>query len=170
MRIKNRDRFKVTVNRFLAAGFGADVKGAGERDLVELFAQLQPDDLIRYGLIPEFVGRLPIVVSLQELDAESLRRIITEPKNSILKQYKASFKLDNVDLEFEAGAISAIARRAIDMKTGARGLRAIVESLMMDIMYDIPSMKGAKKVTISEEVVTKAEKPEVELAGQKKSA
>jgi ATP-dependent Clp protease ATP-binding subunit ClpX len=151
-------------------GFGADVKGAREKDLVELYSQLQPDDLIRYGLIPEFVGRLPIVVSLQELDADALTRIITEPKNSILKQYQASLKMDNVELAFEERAIGAIARKAIEMKTGARGLRAIVESLMMDIMYDIPSLKGAKKVTITEEVVTKAEKPGVELAGQKKSA
>jgi ATP-dependent Clp protease ATP-binding subunit ClpX len=151
-------------------GFGADVKGSREKDLVELYAQLQPDDLIKYGLIPEFVGRLPIVVALQELDLDSLRRIITEPKNSILKQYQASFKLDNVELQFDERAIGAIARKAIEMKTGARGLRAIVEALMMDVMFDIPSLKGARKVVITERVVTMAEKPEVELAGQKKSA
>jgi ATP-dependent Clp protease ATP-binding subunit ClpX len=116
------------------------------------------------------VGRLPIVVALQELDYDALRRIITEPRNAILKQYQASFKLDNVDLSFEEAAINAIARRAIEIKTGARGLRAIVESLMMDVMYDIPSLKGAKRVTITEDVVTKAEKPEIEFGGQKKTA
>ncbi len=151
-------------------GFGADVRGSREKDFVELYSQLQPDDLIKFGLIPEFVGRLPIVVALQELDYEALRRIITEPRNAILKQYKASFKLDNVELEFEEKAIDAIARKAIDIKTGARGLRSIFEALMTDIMFDIPSMKGAKKVIITEDVVTKAEKPEVELMGQKKSA
>ncbi len=151
-------------------GFGADVKGSKEKDLVELYSQLQPDDLIKYGLIPEFVGRLPIVVALAELDVDSMRRIITEPRNAILKQYQASFKLDNVELQFDDRAIGAIARKAIDMKTGARGLRAIVEALMMDVMFDIPSMKGARKVIITERVVTMAEKPEVELTGQKKSA
>jgi ATP-dependent Clp protease ATP-binding subunit ClpX len=163
---------KIVENRTVIhpLGFGADVKGAGERDLVELYSHLQPDDLIRYGLIPEFVGRLPIVVALSELDFDALRRIITEPHNAILKQYQASFKLDNVDLQFEDKAISAIARKAIDIKTGARGLRAIVENIMMDVMYDIPSLKGAKRVVITEEVVTKAEKPEVEVPGQKKSA
>jgi ATP-dependent Clp protease ATP-binding subunit ClpX len=151
-------------------GFGANVRGAGEKDLLELYSQLQPDDLIKYGLIPEFVGRLPIVVALQELDYDALRRIITEPRNAILKQYQASFKLDNVELEFEEKAIRAIARKAIEIKTGARGLRAIVENIMMDVMYDIPSLKGAKRVTITEDVVTKSEKPEVEFGGQKKTA
>jgi ATP-dependent Clp protease ATP-binding subunit ClpX len=151
-------------------GFGADVRGSRDKDFVELYSRLQPDDLIKYGLIPEFVGRLPIVVALQELDFDALRRIITEPRNSILKQYKASFKLDNVELEFEEKSIDAIARKAIEIKTGARGLRSIIENLMMDVMFDIPSLKGAKKVVITEDVVTKAEKPEVEYMGQKKTA
>jgi ATP-dependent Clp protease ATP-binding subunit ClpX len=137
---------------------------------VALYAQLQPDDLIKYGLIPEFVGRLPIVVPLEELDFSALRRIITEPHNAVLKQYQASFKLDDVDLEFEGPAIDAIARKAIVRKTGARGLRAIVETLMVDIMYDIPSIKGAKKVIITENVVTNNERPEIILSGQKKTA
>jgi len=151
-------------------GFGADPKGMGEKDLVELYTQLQPDDLIKYGLIPEFVGRLPIVVPLEELDADALRRIITEPHNAILKQYKASFKLDDVELEFDERAIDAIAHKAIERKTGARGLRAIVEALMMDVMFDIPSLKGAKRVIITERVVTSSEKPEIILSGQKKTA
>jgi ATP-dependent Clp protease ATP-binding subunit ClpX len=151
-------------------GFGADPKGRTEKDLLALYSDLQPDDLIKYGLIPEFVGRLPIVVPLEELDVTALRRIITEPHNAIIKQYQASFKLDDVELVFEEKAIDAIARKAIERKTGARGLRSIVESLMMEVMYDIPSLKGAKKVTITERVVTQAEKPEVQLAGQKKTA
>jgi len=151
-------------------GFGANPKGAREKDLMALYSQLQPDDLIKYGLIPEFVGRLPIVVPLDELDAQALRRIITEPHNAVLKQYQASFKLDDVELEFEDRAIDAIAEKAIERKTGARGLRAIVESLMMEIMYDIPSIKGAKKVIITESVVTANEKPEIILSGQKKTA
>jgi len=151
-------------------GFGADVKTAAEKDLPELYANLQPDDLIKYGLIPEFVGRLPIVVALEDLSVDALRRIITEPRNAIIKQYQASMKLDDVDLEFQPKAIEAIARRAIERKTGARGLRAIVESLMMELMFDIPSMKGAKKVTITEDVVLNSEKPSVQVTGQKKSA
>src|ERR1700690_3085049 len=102
-------------------GFGANPKGAREKDLMALYSQLQPDDLIKYGLIPEFVGRLPIVVPLDELDAQALRRIITEPHNAVLKQYQASFKLDDVELEFEERAIDGIARKAIERKTGARG-------------------------------------------------
>jgi len=151
-------------------GFGADPKGRSEKNLPALYSELQPDDLIKYGLIPEFVGRLPIVVALEELDASALRRILAEPHNAIIKQYQASFKLDEVELEFEEAAIDAIARKAIDRKTGARGLRSIVEGLMMDIMFDIPSMKGAKKVRITERVVTMSERPEVHLSGQKKSA
>ena len=128
-------------------GFGSEPQGRRERRTSwSCIRQLQPDDLIRYGLIPEFVGRLPIVVPLEELDCVALRRIITEPHNAVLKQYQASFKLDDVELEFEERAIDAIARKAIERKTGARGLRAIVEALMMDIMFDIPSIKGAKKV------------------------
>jgi ATP-dependent Clp protease ATP-binding subunit ClpX len=151
-------------------GFGADVRGAAERNLVELYAQLQPDDLIKYGLIPEFVGRLPIVVTLEDLDADALRRIVSEPRNAILKQYQASFKLDNVELEFTPPAVEAIARRAIDMKTGARGLRAIVESLMLDVMYDIPSLSNARRVVVTEEVVLRAAKPEIVFGSQKKTA
>jgi ATP-dependent Clp protease ATP-binding subunit ClpX len=149
-------------------GFGADVRGTSERDLIELFSHLHPEDLIKFGLIPEFVGRLPIHVALHELSKDDLTRIITEPKNSVLKQYKASLRLDDVELEFEDGAIEAIAEEAIKRKTGARGLRAIVESVMIDIMYDLPSMEGKKRVCITRDVIEKAEKPEVVL--DKKSA
>jgi ATP-dependent Clp protease ATP-binding subunit ClpX len=149
-------------------GFGADVKTFKEKNLVELFSHLHPDDLIHFGLIPEFVGRLPIHVTLNDLGREDLERIILEPKNSIIRQYQASLKLDGVNLEFQDEAITAIADKAIALKTGARGLRSIVENLMIDVMYDIPSIEGKKKVIITEDVVKNSEKPEIVLV--KKSA
>ena len=149
-------------------GFGADVKSTAEKDLVELYAQLHPDDLVKFGLIPEFVGRVPIRVTLNELSKEDLRRIITEPKNSIIRQYQASLKLDDVELEFEDDAVVAVAEKALNMKTGARGLRSIVENLMIDLMYELPSLPGAKRVVVNKDVVEKAEKPEIIF--QKKSA
>ncbi len=142
-------------------GFGADVKSTGEKDLVELYSQIHPDDLIKFGLIPEFVGRLPIEVPLSELSAADLRRIVLEPKNSIIRQYQSSLKLDNVELVFEDEAITAIAEKATAMKTGARGLRSIVENVMIDIMFDIPSLKGPKKVTVSRKVIEESGKPEI---------
>ncbi len=151
-------------------GFGADIKPADEKDLIELYSHLHPDDLIQYGLIPEFVGRLPLVVTLGELDIEALKKIVTEPRNSVLKQYKASMKLDDVELEFQENAIEEIARKAVKRKTGARGLRSIVEELMIDIMYDIPSIEGKKKVVVTKEVVEKSNKPEIIIIGEKKTA
>ncbi|MBN2737187.1 MAG: ATP-dependent protease ATP-binding subunit ClpX [Spirochaetales bacterium] len=151
-------------------GFGADIKSVHEKNLAELYKNMHPDDLIKFGLIPEFIGRLPIIVSLDELDEETLVRIITEPRNAIVKQYKESFKIDNAELIFEDDAIEAIAKKAIVMKTGARGLRTIVEGLMVDIMYDIPSIKGKKRIVITKEVVEKNIKPEVQLVNNKKTA
>jgi len=151
-------------------GFGADVKATHERDLIELYSHLHPDDLIRFGLIPEFVGRLPINVTLEELSLEVLKRIITEPRNAIVKQYKASMTLDDVELVFEDEAIEAIAKKAKSIKTGARGLRAIVEKVMVGIMYDIPSIKGKKRVIVTPDVVEKSVDPEITLIDAKKSA
>ncbi|NOY08196.1 MAG: ATP-dependent protease ATP-binding subunit ClpX [Spirochaetes bacterium] len=151
-------------------GFGADIKPADEKDLIELYSHLHPDDLIRYGLIPEFVGRLPLVVTLGDLDIEALKKIVTEPRNSVVKQYKASMKLDDVELEFQEDAIEEIARKAVKRKTGARGLRSIVEELMIDIMYDIPSIEGKKKVIVTKDVVEKTNKPEIIIIGEKKTA
>ncbi|MDR1410617.1 MAG: ATP-dependent Clp protease ATP-binding subunit ClpX [Spirochaetaceae bacterium] len=142
-------------------GFGADVRDKQHRSIRELFDNLHPDDLIRFGMIPEFIGRLPITVCLEELNLDDLKRIITEPRNAIVKQYQASLAIDDVKLEFTEGAINAIADTAIKQKTGARGLRAIVERLMTDIMYEIPSMKGGKRVVITQEVVEKSEPPEI---------
>ncbi|MBN2444604.1 MAG: ATP-dependent Clp protease ATP-binding subunit ClpX [Spirochaetales bacterium] len=153
-------------------GFGADVKSSRDKDLVELYSHIHPDDLIKFGLIPEFVGRLPIIVTLEELDVESLKRIITEPRNSVVKQYQESLKLDDVELVFEEAAIEGIAEKAVSQKTGARGLRAIVETMMVDIMYDLPSIKGKKKVVITSDVVKNGQKPEIILqkTNNKKSA
>jgi ATP-dependent Clp protease ATP-binding subunit ClpX len=143
-------------------GFGTEVRSVTERNLKELFDALHPDDLIHFGMIPEFIGRLPITVSLDELKREDLKRIITEPRNAIVKQYQASLAIDNVKLEFTEGAINAIADTAIKQKTGARGLRAIVEKLMTDIMFEIPSIEGSKQVVITQEVVEKAEPPVIQ--------
>ncbi|MDR2470748.1 MAG: ATP-dependent Clp protease ATP-binding subunit ClpX, partial [Treponema sp.] len=142
-------------------GFGAEIRDNREKTLRELYSHLHPDDLIHFGMIPEFIGRLPIVVSLDELKPEDLKRIITEPKNAIVKQYQASLAYDDVELEFTDGAINAIADTAIKQKTGARGLRAIVERLMTDIMFDIPSMEGNKRVVITQDTVEKSEPPEI---------
>ena len=135
----------------------------------EIFKDVQPQDLHKYGLIPELIGRLPVVVTLEELTAEDLHHILTEPKNAILKQYGHLFELDNVQLEFEEGAVSAIAKLAIERKTGARGLRAIIEQFMMDIMYQIPSDLSIEKVIITEDVVTQNAPPKiVRISGEER--
>jgi ATP-dependent Clp protease ATP-binding subunit ClpX len=142
-------------------GFGADTKIKGEKNLKELYDAMHPDDLIHFGMIPEFIGRLPITVSLEELKREDLKRIITEPRNAIVKQYQASLAIDDVKLEFTEDAINAIADTAIKQKTGARGLRAIVEKIMTDVMFDIPSIPGSKQVIITQDTVEKFQAPEI---------
>ncbi|MFA7568206.1 MAG: ATP-dependent protease ATP-binding subunit ClpX, partial [Alkalispirochaeta sp.] len=144
-------------------GFGADVKLARNRDLVALYDQLHPDDLIKFGLIPEFVGRLPISVTLEDLDEDALVQILTEPRNSVIKQYQASLKLDSVELVVEDGALEAIAGQALSRRIGARGLRAIVEKIMTDLMFELPSIEGSKRVTITREDVENGQKPAFEL-------
>ena len=141
-------------------GFGGVLKDR-ENAYSENIHELQPDDLIKYGLIPEFVGRMPIVAALDPLTEDDLVRILTEPKNSIVKQYKKMLKLNNVELEFTEGALRAVALRSIKLKTGARGLRSIVENIMLDVMYDIPSDKNVTKVIIGEDCVTKNAAPTV---------
>jgi ATP-dependent Clp protease ATP-binding subunit ClpX len=146
-------------------GFGADDHSNKNRTMKELFENLHPDDLIRYGMIPEFIGRLPITVCLEDLNVEDLKRIITEPKNAIVKQYQASMAYDDVELEFTPDAVNSIAETAVKQKTGARGLRAIVERLMTDIMFEIPSRTNIKRVVVTKDSVEKSEPPEViELA------
>lgn len=140
-------------------GFGADIRMSGEKDLAALYNQMHPDDLIKFGLIPEFIGRLPIHVSLDNLKRDDLIRIITEPKNSIIRQYEASMKLDDAELYFEKAAIDAIADLALERKTGARGLRSIVEKAMTEIMYELPSIEGQKKVIITSDVIKNNKRP-----------
>ena len=143
-------------------GFAAELKNDKDRqDLTELFKQVEPEDLVRFGLIPELIGRLPVVTPLQELDEEALIKILTEPKNAIIKQYQALFQMENVELEFTKEALVAIAKKAIARKTGARGLRSIVENLLLDTMYDLPTLK-AKKVMVGKECVENGKKPEIE--------
>ncbi|MFA5570922.1 MAG: ATP-dependent Clp protease ATP-binding subunit ClpX [Sphaerochaetaceae bacterium] len=143
-------------------GFGSNPIGQKDREIAKLFKELHPDDLIKFGLIPEFIGRLPIQVGLNSLSQHDLIRIVTEPKNSIIRQYTASLKLDDVELIFEEGAVNAIAERSIAQKTGARGLRSIVESIMIDVMYDLPSRKEIKRVIVSRETVEKSILPRLE--------
>ena len=143
-------------------GFAADLKNDKDRqDLTELFKQVEPEDLVHFGLIPELIGRLPVVTPLQELDEAALIKILTEPKNAIIKQYQALFEMENVQLEFSEAALIAIAKKAIARKTGARGLRSIVEGLLLDTMYDLPTL-NAKKVMVDEGCVTNGDKPVIE--------
>ena len=144
-------------------GFGAKIATSTQKDLVSLYRRLHPDDLVKFGLIPEFVGRLPISVALAELDRDALVRILNEPRNSIVRQYQATLQFDDAVLEFEDGALEAIADRALSIKTGARGLRSIVEALMTDIMFDLPSIPGSKRVTISRDDVEGGTRPAIEL-------
>ncbi|MBW1731722.1 MAG: ATP-dependent Clp protease ATP-binding subunit ClpX [Deltaproteobacteria bacterium] len=142
-----------------AMGFEADIGGTGQMNMNEIMSLVQPEDLIKFGLIPEFIGRIPILATLDELSLEALVRILTEPKNALVKQYKKLFELEGVELKFTDEALMAIAREAIKRKSGARGLRAIMESVMLDIMYDIPSTPGIRECVIGEEVITKGEQP-----------
>ena len=135
-------------------GFGADVRDPDERNISQLLGDLEPEDLIKFGLIPEFIGRLPVIATLEDLDEEALIRILTEPKNALTKQYKALFDMDGVTLDFREDALRAIAKKAIERKTGARGLRSILEAILMDPMFDIPTATDIEEVIINEEVVT----------------
>lgn len=141
-------------------GFGGNINVKKEKDL-EYLQEVQPQDLIKYGLIPEFVGRVPITVGLHPLDENALVNILTEPKNALVKQYKRLIGLDNVDLEITDDAVRAVAKRAIELNTGARGLRTILENLMLDTMYDIPSEENVDKVVINEDVVNNKAKPQI---------
>ena len=143
-------------------GFNAEIKSKIEKDKINFAKEMQPDDLIKYGLIPEFVGRLPVVVGLDDLTEDALCKILVEPKNSIVKQYKKMFKMDNIDIEFTPEAVRAVAQKAIELKTGARGLRTIIESKMMKTMFDAPSHKNIEKIIINENFIKdKALEPEI---------
>jgi len=140
-------------------GFGADVQGARDLSLGEVLEKVQPEDLIKYGLIPEFVGRMPVVATLEELDEDALVKILREPKNALIKQFQKLFEMDNVKLHFTEGAIRAIAKEAIEKKTGARGLRAIIEKAMLDVMYELPSREEVKECVINEDVIVNNAEP-----------
>jgi len=140
-------------------GFKADVVSAREKDLHEVLCQVEPQDLIKYGLIPEFVGRLPVAATLRELDVSSLVRILTEPRNALVKQYQKIFEFENVALRFTDDALEAIAQQAVERKIGARGLRMILEELMLDMMFELPSQKDAKEVVVSKDVVLNKSNP-----------
>ena len=140
-------------------GFGADVRGAADPGHRSILMGLQPEDLLRFGLIPEFIGRLPVLATLHDLDETALVRILQEPKNALTKQYSKLFEMENVHLKFTDGALAAIAREALVRKSGARGLRAIMETIMLDVMYDVPSQPEIEEVVISQEVVEKQETP-----------
>jgi ATP-dependent Clp protease ATP-binding subunit ClpX len=151
-------------------GFGQNTMTRKEKQIGEVFGLVEPEDLIKYGLIPEFVGRLPVVASLDELDEPAMIKILTEPKNALIKQYQRLLSLDNVRLRFTEGALSAIAKKAGQRKTGARGLRAILEEIMLDVMYEIPSQRGIKECVINEEIIVKNEKPILLYEKQAESA
>ena len=142
-------------------GFGANIESNKEIDKYKVFEQLLPQDLLKFGLIPEFVGRLPIIATLQELDKQALIDIVTKPKNALVKQYKKLFEMDNVELEFEPEALEVIVDKAIERKTGARGLRSIIEEIMRDIMYEIPSNPKIEKCIVTKETVLNGEPPKI---------
>ncbi len=156
-----------------AIGFGADIMGNEDKNRGDLLKKVLPQDFIKFGMIPEFIGRVPVVVTLDELDRETLIRILTEPKNAIVKQYQGLFSLDNVELSFTPEAIEAIADRTIARKTGARGLRAIMENAMMDVMFNIPSDETIESCLVTREVIEGTSEPEItrksqELTGRRK--
>jgi ATP-dependent Clp protease ATP-binding subunit ClpX len=155
---------KIILNRSSKSGIGfvAEVKSSDDQQSIgELLHEVEPEDLIRYGLIPEFVGRLPVVATLEELDEDALIQILLEPKNALTKQYHKLFDMEGVELEFRDDALRAVAQKAMDRKTGARGLRTILENVLLDTMYDLPSTTNAKKVVVDEAVVTGETKPYV---------
>jgi len=140
-------------------GFGADIKSREKKQIGEILRQILPEDLLKFGLIPEFVGRLPIIVTLDALDEEALIRILVEPKNALIKQYQKFLELDNVQLEFKEEALKAIAQEALKRNTGARGLRAIIENIMRNVMYEVPSRTDVSKCIVTREVVLNKEEP-----------
>jgi ATP-dependent Clp protease ATP-binding subunit ClpX len=141
-------------------GFGAEVKSKNEtRNFGETLVDLQPEDLVQYGLIPEFVGRLPIIATLEELDSEALIRILTEPRNALTKQYAKMFEMEGVEIDFREDGLQAVALRAMELKTGARGLRSILEGILLESMYTIPSQPDVAKIVVDESVVTGDSEP-----------
>jgi ATP-dependent Clp protease ATP-binding subunit ClpX len=148
-------------------GFGAEIKKAAERRIGELLRELEPQDLIKYGLIPEFVGRLPVIASMDDLDQTDLERILCEPKNALVRQYQKLFAIERVELSFDQGAIRRVAREAIKSNSGARGLRSILENAMLDLMYEVPFLEGIRRCRITEGVIAGTGKPELVFDNKK---
>ena len=142
-------------------GFGAKIESKNDMDIGKLYSQVVPDDLLKFGLIPEFIGRVPVLATLDLLDEESLVKILTEPKNALTKQYAKLFEYDDAKLEFEEDALRAVAQKAIERKTGARGLRSIIEHALMDVMYEVPSLENVEKVIIKRDCIEENAKPEI---------
>jgi ATP-dependent Clp protease ATP-binding subunit ClpX len=140
-------------------GFGADVKSKNDFKLGDLLSEVQPEDLLKFGLIPEFIGRLPVIATLHELSEDALVDILTKPKNSLVKQFQKLFEMDGVKLKFTKGALTAIAKEALTRESGARGLRAIMEEAMLDVMYEVPSKQGIKEVVVNEDAINKGDVP-----------
>ncbi len=151
-------------------GFGAQIKDSQEKTLGEIYKQVQPEDLLKYGLIPEFVGRLPVITALEDLNEEALIKVLTEPKNALIKQYETLFGMEDVKLTITNEALIAIAKKAIERKTGARGLRAIMEENLLDIMYDIPDKKDIVEIVVDEKVIKEGKTPTYVRKRNKKSA
>ncbi|MWB77912.1 ATP-dependent Clp protease ATP-binding subunit ClpX [Pseudooceanicola sp. 216_PA32_1] len=162
------DRIIAQRGKGSAMGFGADVRDNDERGVGEIFKDLEPEDLLKFGLIPEFVGRLPVLATLEDLDEDALVTILTEPKNALVKQYQRLFELEGAQLTFTDDALKAIAKRAIARKTGARGLRSILEDILLDTMFDLPSMSNVEEVVVNEEAVTSEAAPLMIYADSKK--
>ena len=161
---------KVILNRTEKAGigFGAEVKSKEGKRAADTFRQVEPEDLIKFGLIPELIGRLPVVATLQELDEEALIQILVEPKNALVKQYQKLFSMEGVELEIRPAALHAVARKAIKRKTGARGLRSILEASLLDIMYDLPTLTGVEKIVVDESTIEEGGRPLLIYAEQQK--
>ena len=140
-------------------GFGADVRAPEERNTGEILRDVEPEDLLKFGLIPEFVGRLPVLATLDDLDEVSLIQILTAPKNALVKQYQRLFEMEDVNLSFSEGALKSIAKKAVERKTGARGLRSIMENILLDTMFDLPGLEGVEEVVVNAEVVDEGAKP-----------
>ncbi len=152
-----------------AMGFGADVRDNDERGVGEIFKQLEPEDLLKFGLIPEFVGRLPVLATLEDLDEDALITILTKPKNALIKQYQRLFELENTALTFTEEALTSIAKKAIRRKTGARGLRSILEDILLDSMFDLPGLEDVEEVVVNEEAVTSGAAPLMIYADKQKT-
>jgi ATP-dependent Clp protease ATP-binding subunit ClpX len=153
-----------------AMGFGADVRDEENKGVGEFFQELEPEDLLKFGLIPEFVGRLPVIATLEDLDEDALVTILTQPKNALVKQYQRLFELEDAQLKFTDDALSAISKRAIERKTGARGLRSILEDILLDTMFDLPGLESVDEVVVNEEAVGREAKPLIIYGEKKKKA